>query len=158
PAIVREGSDDPDVVLEAFAAGMIAARAIAARVGRGHYSRGWHGTGTIGAFGAAAAVGRLENLTADQMANAFGLAASMSAGLQANFSTQAKPAHAGFAAVAGTRAARLAKAGVTASHAVFDQKGYPDLYGAGDGTAEPGPEAFEMRPDKIAVKLYPCCF
>ncbi len=158
PTVLRDGNDDPETVIAAFAAGLVAARAVARRVGRGHYNKGWHGTGTIGAFAAAAAAGRLEGLDQEQMANAFALAASMSGGLQSNFSTQAKPAHAGFAAVAGTRAARLAKAGMTGSREIFGPRGYPALYGVGDGEEAPGADAFALRPDLISLKLYPCCY
>lgn len=158
PAVLRQGEDDPEKVLAAFAAGLIAAKAVARRVGQGHYHKGWHGTATIGTFAAAAACGRLAGLTADQMANALALAASMSAGLQANFSTQTKPVHAGLAASAGFRAARLAKAGVTGSRAIFSERGYPALYGIGDGEVMPGEDAFDLRPDMISVKLYPCCY
>ncbi|MBT3307482.1 MAG: MmgE/PrpD family protein, partial [Alphaproteobacteria bacterium] len=45
-----------------------------------HYDRGFHPTATCGAFGAAAAAGRLFCLDADQMALAFGIALSQSAG------------------------------------------------------------------------------
>jgi len=158
PAVLRDETTDPDRIIAAFAAGLVAARAVARKVGRGHYNRGWHGTGTIGAFAAAAAAGRLEELDEDQMANAFALAASLSGGLQVNFSTQAKPAHAGFAAVAGARAARLAKAGMTGSRAVFGPRGYPALYGVGDGEEAPDADAFALRPDLISLKLYPCCY
>lgn len=158
PTVLRAEQDDPETVIAAFAAGLVAAKAIARRVGQGHYRKGWHGTGTIGAFAAAAAAGRLLALDAEQMANALALAASMSGGLQSNFSTQAKPAHAGFAAVAGTRAARLAQAGVTGSREIFGDRGYADLYGIGDGETEPGDDAFQLRPDLISVKLYPCCY
>lgn len=158
PTVLRAEPDSPEDVVAAFAAGLVAAKAVARRVGQGHYRKGWHGTGTIGAFAAAAAAGRLMNLDKEQMANAIALAASMSGGLQSNFSTQAKPAHAGFAAVAGTRAARLAKAGVTGSREIFGPRGYADLYGVGDGDNAPGEEAFELRPDLISVKLYPCCY
>lgn len=158
PTVLRDGTTDPDTVIAAFAAGLVAARAVARRIGRGHYNKGWHGTGTIGAFAAAAAAGRLEGLDEYKMANAFALVASMSGGLQVNFSTQAKPAHAGFAAVAGTRAARLAKAGMTGSREIFGPRGYPSLYGAGDGEAALDLEAFALRPDLISLKLYPCCY
>lgn len=158
PAVLRRGDDDPAKVIEAFAAGLIAAKAVARRVGPGHYHRGFHGTGTIGVFAAAAACGRLAELDAARMANAFAIAASLSSGLQVNFSTQTKPLHAGFAAAAGYRAARLAQAGVTGSSSVFSQRGYPGLYGAGDGEEEPGSDAFELRPDLISVKLFPCCY
>lgn len=158
PTVLRETVDDPDAVLSAFAAGLVAAKAIARRVGQGHYHKGWHGTGTMGAFAAAAAAGRLERLDSGAMANAFALAAAMSGGLQVNFSTQAKPAHAGFAAIAGVRAARLARAGVTGSREVFSDRGYPGLYGVGDGEEAPADDAFDLRPDMISVKMYPCCY
>lgn len=158
PVVFRSENDDPAAVMSAFAAGLIAAKAIARRVGRGHYQKGWHGTGTIGAFAAAAAAGRLLQLDEIGLANAFALAASMSGGLQVNFSTQAKPVHAGFAAVAGIRAAKLAKAGVTGSRDIFSGHGYPHLYGIGDGEETPGEDAFVLRPDLISVKLFPCCF
>lgn len=158
PAILTDPVTEPDAVFEAFAAGMIAARAVAARVGRGHYDKGWHGTGTMGAFGAAAAAGRMRGLGPDAMADAFALAAAMSGGLRVNFSTQAKPAHAGFAATAGVRAARLAAAGVAGSRAVFGERGYPGLYGTGDGVTEPDADMFALRPDRVSVKLFPCCF
>ena len=45
-----------------------------------HYDRGFHPTATCGVFGAAAAAGRLFCLDADQMALAFGIALSQSAG------------------------------------------------------------------------------
>jgi 2-methylcitrate dehydratase PrpD len=158
PAVLRDADDDPEAVMTAFAAGLVAAKAVARRVGQGHYRKGWHGTGTIGAFAAAAAAGRLEQLGHKEMANAFALAAAMSGGLQVKFSTHAKPAHAGFAAVAGVRAARLARAGVTGSREIFSARGYPHLYGAGDGEEEPADDAFALRPDLISVKLFPCCY
>lgn len=158
PAVLRQGEDDPEAVLQAFAAGLVAAKAVARRVGPGHYHKGYHGTATIGTFAAAAACGRLAGLSADEMANAIALAASMSAGLQVNFSTQTKPVHAGLAASAGYRAARLAKAGVTGSRTIFSDRGFAALYGVGDGEENPADDAFELRPDLISVKLYPCCY
>lgn len=157
PAILRMGGKlDPDAIFPAFAAGLIAARAVNARLGPGHYARGWHGTGTVGAFGAAAAAGRLLGLDAAGLRAAFGLVAAMSGGLQANFGTMAKPCQAGFAAAAGLRAARLAAAGITAAPDVFAAGGYTGLYGDPD-TIVPA-EAFALRPDRIALKLFPCCY
>jgi 2-methylcitrate dehydratase PrpD len=157
PTILRMGGPlDPDAIFPAFAAGLIAARAVNARLGPGHYPRGWHGTGTVGAFGAAAAAGRLLGLDAAGLRAAFGLVAAMSGGLQANFGTMAKPCQAGFAAAAGLRAARLAAAGITAAPDVFAPGGYPALYG--DPDAMVAADAFELRPDRIALKLFPCCY
>ena len=43
--------------------------------------RGWHGTGIIGTFGAAAAAGHLLGLDEDQMVSALGMAGTQSSGL-----------------------------------------------------------------------------
>jgi 2-methylcitrate dehydratase PrpD len=72
-----------------------------------HYDRGFHSTGTLGAFGAAAAAGLLLGLDEDQMTVALGLAGTQAAGLKAMFGTMAKPFHAGKAAANGVLAARL---------------------------------------------------
>src|SRR5262249_16285417 len=56
-----------------------------------HYEKGWHPTATLGTFGSAAACGHLLRLTADEMATALALAASMAAGIKANFGTMTKP-------------------------------------------------------------------
>jgi 2-methylcitrate dehydratase PrpD len=159
PAVLRADRDDaPSEIIAAFGAGLIAAQAVAARVGLGHYHRGWHGTGTIGAFAAAAAAGRLGRLDERQLATMFSIVASQSAGLKVNFGTMTKPAHAGFAAAAGVRAAHLAQAGFTAAADIFGPGGYADLYGAPDGSEQPADDVYRLRADKIALKLYPCCY
>jgi 2-methylcitrate dehydratase PrpD len=149
----------PSELIASFGAGMVAARAIGRRVGNGHYHRGWHATGTYGAFVAAAAAARLHRLTRDQTAAALSLAGSQSGGMQRNFGTMAKPCHAGFAATAGLRAVRLAKAGVDAAADIFaGPTGFAALYGTGDGEENPDDDAFALRPDRVSVKLYPCCY
>jgi 2-methylcitrate dehydratase PrpD len=159
PAILRSGRNhSPDDIVAAFGAGLIAAQAVAARVGLGHYHKGWHGTGTIGAFAAAAAAGRLRKLDERQLATMFSIVASQSAGLKINFGTMTKPAHAGFAAAAGVRAAHLAQAGFTAAADIFGPGGYAELYGTPDGREQPADDAYRLRADKIALKLYPCCY
>ena len=157
PAVLHLGTrHDPEQILCAAAAGLIAARAIGGRLGKTHYLRGWHGTGTVGVFAAAASAGRLASLCTRQMKWAFGLAAAMSGGLQKNFSTMAKPCQAGFAAAAGMRAVRLASANVTASEDIFEPNGYFDVFG--DGRVVLTEDLFALRPDRISVKLYPCCY
>jgi 2-methylcitrate dehydratase PrpD len=158
PSILHLGvKEDPDRIIAAAAAGLIAARAIGGRLTQAHYRRGWHGTGTVGVFAAAAAAGRLAGLNSQQMKWAFGLAAAQSGGLQKNFSTMAKPCQAGFAAAAGVRAARLAAANITSSDDIFGPNGYFDAYG--EESARNWPKAdFSLRPDCVSVKLYPCCY
>lgn len=159
PAVLRQDTaHDSDDILAAIGAGLIAARAVATRVGLGHYHKGWHGTGTMGAFAATAAAGRLARLDARRMRNGFALAASLSGGLKINFGTHAKPCQAGFAAAAGHRAVRLAAADVEGSPDVFGPGGYAELYGTGDGKPELDEADFALVPDRLAVKLYPCCY
>lgn len=158
PAILTDDSFPLEDIYQAYGAGVIAARAIGGILGQGHYNKGWHGTGTVGVFAATAAYGRLLNLTPKQLAHAFALAAGMSAGLQANFSTQAKPVQAGLAASSGYRAARLAKAGITGSDDIFADDAFVGLYRVGMVDCPPWEELFTFRPEQISVKLFPCCF
>src|SRR6185503_110578 len=79
-----------------------------------HYNAGWHITATAGVFGAAAAIGKLLDLSTQQMIWAMGLAATQAAGLREMFGSMAKSFHAGRAAQNGYASAVLAKAGFTA--------------------------------------------
>jgi 2-methylcitrate dehydratase PrpD len=72
-------------------------------------SRGWHGPGVIGPFGAAAAAGRLLGFDADTMAAAFGLAGSQSAGTYAAWGTPTVKFHQCRGALSGLLAALLAE-------------------------------------------------
>lgn len=85
-----------------------------------HYRNGWHATGTIGTFGAAAAAGSVLDLDSAQLRHAFGIAASLSSSLKKNFGSMTKPLHAGHAGEMGVRAALLAKDGFTADDAVLE--------------------------------------
>lgn len=101
-------------VIKSFVAGYEAAGMIGALISASHYARGFHATGTIGAFGAAAACAHLLGLDEEATARAYGLAGSQAAGLKAQFGTMAKPLHAGRAAEAGVMAALWARAGMSA--------------------------------------------
>ena len=80
-----------------------------------HYDIGWHITGTTGAFGAAAAAGKLLGLDEQRMAWALGLAATQPVGLREMFGTMTKSFHPGRAAQNGLTAALLAAGGYTSS-------------------------------------------
>ena len=82
-------------------------------MGLSHYDAGWHTTGTVGSFGAAAAAAKILELDREQTAMALGIAATQTAGLKAMFGTMCKPLHAGKAAANGLLAARLAAQGFT---------------------------------------------
>ena len=87
-----------------------------------HRERGWHGTATCGAFGAAAAVGYLLGLDEKQLTDAVSIAGSRTGGTWA-FSkdgAMTKRLHPGLAARDGLSAAYLAKAGVSGPHYVLE--------------------------------------
>jgi 2-methylcitrate dehydratase PrpD len=99
--------------VEAFVLGFEAASRIGNVVYPSHYDVGWHMTGTIGVFGAAAAIGKLIGLDQQQMVWALGLAATQSAGLREMFGSMGKAFHPGRSAQNGYAAALLAQAGFT---------------------------------------------
>jgi len=94
---------------------------------------GFHAPGLTGPFGAAVAAGRLMGLSADQLANALGIAGSLAGGLLAFAPSgqggMIKRLHLGRAAEAGVTAARLAARGFEAPHAVIEGRfGLLDAY------------------------------
>lgn len=80
-----------------------------------HRNLGWHATATAGIFGAAAACGKILNLTEDEMVSAFGMAGQESGGSWAFLRDGAscKALNPAMAAVNGLQCAMLAKAGMT---------------------------------------------
>ena len=105
-----KGSSGRDVIT-AFVAGYETACRIGAALQPGHYDLGFHSTGTIGSFGAAAACARLLGLDGDATAVALGIAGTQAAGLKSQFGTMCKPFHAGKASQNGLLAARLVARG-----------------------------------------------
>src|SRR5947209_12232538 len=95
-------------VIAAFVAGYEIACRIGTALRPGHYDRGFHATGTVGCFGAAAACAHLLGLDADATAQALGIAGTQAAGLKSQFGTRCKPFPAGKASQSGLLAARLA--------------------------------------------------
>ena len=100
-------------VITAFIAGYETACRIGVALQPGHYNLGFHSTGTVGSFGAAAACARLLGLQTMGTATALGIAGTQAAGLKSQFGTMCKPFHAGRAAQSGLLAARLAARGFT---------------------------------------------
>jgi 2-methylcitrate dehydratase PrpD len=103
-----------DLLLRAMVAGYEVSCRIGLAIQPSHY-RYWHTTGTVGTFGAAAAVGVVLGLDETRMAHALATAATMAGGLQQAFRGEgmSKPLHPGHAAEAGALAALAASAGVT---------------------------------------------
>ena len=110
-ALAEERRSSGRDVVAAFVAGYETACRIGMAMRPGHYDRGFHATGTVGCFGAAAACARLLGLDAEGTARALGIAGTQAAGLKSQFGTMCKPFHAGKASQSGLLAARLAARG-----------------------------------------------
>ena len=128
------------------------------------YARAFHPTAVCGAFGAAAAVGRIIGLDAERMANAFGLTANQASGLLAwasDHTEQSRPFNPGLAARNGMTAALLAEAGMGAPQHVLDPAEKYNVFRA--WSTDPRPEELLDRLYErfflmeLAVKLYACC-
>jgi len=103
---------------ESFLRGVIVGYEISTRIGEAvmpsHYKY-WHTTGTVGAFGAAAAVATILGCDRTQFAHALATVGTFASGLKQAFLSQAmtKPLHGGHAADVGAMAAMAAAQGVT---------------------------------------------
>jgi 2-methylcitrate dehydratase PrpD len=114
-------------VIKAFCTGVDAESIISRFAGSSHYEQGWHSTGTLGSFGAAAAAAVLMGLDDQQTARALGIAGTQAAGLKSQFGTMCKPLHAGHAAATGTQAAALAARGFTSRENILEvEQGFID--------------------------------
>jgi 2-methylcitrate dehydratase PrpD len=114
-ALAEETGATGAEVLHAFLLGGEVACRIGNAVSPGHYARGWHITASTGVFGAAAAAARLLRLSAEQTADALGIAASQSGSIVENLATAAKNIGVGNAARNGILAARFAARGYRAA-------------------------------------------
>jgi aconitate decarboxylase len=108
-------------LLVALAAGYEAGIRVGICAGVSHSTSGYHVTGTVGTFGAAAAAARLLQLSPIQTAYALGIAGTQAAGLySARTGAMTKRFHAGRASQSGVIAAYLAQQGFTGTLDVLE--------------------------------------
>jgi len=108
-------------LLVALAAGYEAGIRVGICAGVSHSTSGYHVTGTVGTFGAAAAAARLLQLSPTQTAHALGIGGTQAAGLySARTGAMTKRFHAGRASQSGVIAAYLAQQGFTGSLDVLE--------------------------------------
>jgi 2-methylcitrate dehydratase PrpD len=146
-------------LLAAHLAGTEVMLRLGAWLGFGHYALGFHATGTLGAVGAAAAQARLLRLPAAQLRAALSIAASSASGLRANFGTDTKPRHVGFAASAAIRAVALAQAGASASDDAI--AGFAHAFCGGARLDSPRFDAqtpWAVQAPGFEIKRYPSCY
>ncbi|MBS0967036.1 MmgE/PrpD family protein [Acetobacter okinawensis] len=156
----------PNVTAIQFLAAYCVGVEAMARLGRAmrhkHYETGFHATATLGPLGATVALGYLLKLTPDLLSNSLGIAATQAAGLRAQFSTEVKPIHAGFAARSAISAILLTLSGVEGNRNILEsQFGFFKTLGMDDALPSVclndwGKEWAIEKPGLI-FKLYPCC-
>ena len=149
-----------------FISAVVAGYDVIVRLGRAlkpaeHYARGFHPTGTCGAFGAAAVAARLLNLQGDSYTHALGIAGSQAAGSMEYLAQGAwtKRLHPGWSSHSGIWAALLARAGYTGPTTILEGRdGFLTAY-----SGDPDPSLVlkdlgtEYQVTRTGVKPHACC-
>ena len=161
-ACADETGTEGEGLLDAYVVAFQLACAVAAGLGiEEHYAHGWHATATIGVVAATAGVARLRGLDVDRTVHALAIAVSTASGLRANFGSDTKPLHVGFAARSAVEACSLAAAGVTGSpRALEAPAGFLDVLG-GAPNAEASLKVLngELRiRNGVNRKPHACCY
>lgn len=166
-AALLAGMDGRQVSGHAFIEAYVLGVEIGGKLGlgmtQGHYRRGFHATGTLALFSAAAALAKLHALDVETTRRMFGIAASTSSGLRRNFGTMTKPLHSGLAARSALTALRLAQVGFTAALDILEAPaGFFSTYGVEESdpqvTVEGLGRPFVITDPGLALKKFPCCY
>ncbi len=157
-AVAERNGASLDDILDAALIGAETSIRVGLWLGRGHYQIGFHQTATAGAFGAAAAIARLNGLDHTTTEHAFGLATTKAAGLKSQFGTMGKPLNAGLAAECGVMAVDWALAGLCSTPNALDGvNGFgPTHHGADDLSAFGGMGTTWLFED-VSHKFHACC-
>ena len=159
-ALAEAGEYGGRAFLTAYIAGVEAACRLGELLSSSHYEVGFHSTGTVGSFAAAAAGAHLLGLNRDGWRRALGLAGTQAAGLKASFGTMAKPLHAGRAAANGLLAVRLAAGGYTGHPAILEaHQGFAAAaHGGAADAARLGREPERYRIRDLLFKYHAACY
>ncbi|PCK23062.1 hypothetical protein CEY02_01955 [Bacillus pumilus] len=119
-----------DRFLAAYMTGVEVMARLGESIGKAHYERGWHNTGTLGAIAAVCAIGYLKHVSQEELTKAIGFAGAQSAGMRKQFGTDMKPLQAGLAAKTAVWSMDVACSGFGGSDSVLDgENGFFSLYG-----------------------------
>ena len=149
-----------------FISAVVAGYDVIIRLGRAlkpkeHYGRGFHPTGTCGAFGGAAVAARLLGLQGNDYTHALGIAGSQAAGSMEYLAQGAwtKRLHPGWSAHSGIWAALLARAGYSGPTTILEGRdGFLNAY-----SGDPDPSLVlkdlgeEYQVTRTGVKPHACC-
>lgn len=155
------GASGAEVLAAVVAGYEIALRLALALPAGAHYDRGFHPSATCGAFGAAAAAGRIFGLDAPAMASAFGIALSQAAGSLQFLANGAwtKRFQVGWSSMAGLTAATLAREGFKgAAEPIEGRHGFLNAYAPAPTPARAVQDlgtVYELM--ATGVKPYPSC-
>lgn len=130
-AVAEEEDASLRQLLRALVIGYEVAGRIGTAVSPAHRRAGFHATGTVGVFGAAAAAAVLRRLDRDAFVSALGIAGSAAAGVFEFLSdgSTSKHFHAGHAAMSGVVAADLAEGGMTGPATIIEgSQGFARAY------------------------------
>jgi len=161
-AVAQEVGSSGRELLAAFVAGAEVLCRIGKATRHSTETRGFHSPGLTGPFGAAIVAGRLFGLTADEMAQALGIAGSLGGGLlefaRSGQGGMVKRLHLGRAAESGIVAARLAASGFTGPVTVLEGEfGFLNAYCLEqDVSALTAGLGAEFETLTIHLKRYPC--
>ena len=159
-------ADIASVTGKDFISAVVAGYDVIIRLGRAlkpkeHYGRGFHPTGTCGAFGGAAVAARLLGLQGDDYTHALGIAGSQAAGSMEYLAQGAwtKRLHPGWSAHSGIWAALLARAGYSGPTTILEGRdGFLNAY-----SGDPDPSLVlkdlgeEYQVTRTGVKPHACC-
>jgi 2-methylcitrate dehydratase PrpD len=166
PALLAVAEDigaSPRAIVQAYIAGLEVQAQIGQLVNPSHYESGWHATSTIGTIGTAAACAVLMRLNEEGILHAISIASSLAAGSKLQIGSMVKPMHAGFAAMHGVLAAKLAANGITGLENTLQGKwSFEELYAGSGNLGTFAPRLFPDAPLAIdefglVAKLYPSC-
>ena len=159
-AVAERSGASGATFLEAFLIGFEVECKIAEAIDPEHYLRGFHSSGTIGTFGAAAAAAKLLKLDARQLAHMLAIAASLASGIRVNFGSMTKPLHVGRAGENGVFAAEIAGKGFTGGDAGLDGEwGFFQILGSGADLDRLIPvlgKPYAIVNPGVSIKPYPC--
>jgi 2-methylcitrate dehydratase PrpD len=121
-ALAEENDKTGKEFLESIIAGYEVAIVVGKAINPSHRNRGFHSTGTIGAFASAAASSKILNLGVKETINALGLAGTQAAGLleSDHAGTMGKHLHAGTAVQSGMMSALLSQKGFTGAESIME--------------------------------------
>ncbi len=162
-AVAEESGASAAAIVRAYVIGLEVQAQIGLRMNPSHYASGWHATSTIGTIGVAAACAVLLRQEASSVLHAMSIASSLAGGSKRQFGSMVKPLHAGFAAMHGVMAARLAAAGVTGVEEMLQGKwSFSELHAGSVQEDDADPvlypdTALAIEQYGLVAKLYPSC-